>query len=215
MPQPTMQTKRFGRLEVKDGDKGEVTAVVSVLNVVDRDKDVVLPGAIPDGTRVKLSAYGHGVVLYDEAPVGKGVLDVVGEEVRFRGQYFMDTQAGREAFAVVKGLGEDGEWSIGFLEMSVRTAPLTPEWKSRGARRVIKAMEIAEVSPVFMGANQFTETVGVKSATDELPPEDPAVVAAREEEARTQRLAIEAKAAEILRAEFVRFQRTRRRLGLG
>lgn len=210
MPQPAMQTKTFGRLEIKEGDKGEVTAVVSVLNVVDRDKDVILPGAIPNGTRVKLSAYGHGVVLYDEPPAGKGILEIVGEEVRFRGQYFMETQAGRDAFAVVKGLGEDGEWSIGFL--NVQTKPLTPEWKAQGARRVITGIDVVEVSPVFMGANQLTETIGTKAADESA--EDQSAAAAREEAARASRLAIEAKATDSLRAEFVRFERTRKRLGL-
>ena len=42
-----IETKAFGALEIKDAEQGEVTAVVATLGVVDRDGDVLLPGAFP------------------------------------------------------------------------------------------------------------------------------------------------------------------------
>lgn len=186
----SIATKAISEFEVKDAERGEVTAVVSVFNVVDRDRDVILPGAIKDGTVVKLSGYGHDVVIEGKAPAGKGVIRVDGDRAVFHGKYFMSTQRGQEAFAVVKELGPDSEWSIGFPNRLVRTAPMTKEWESKGARRVISGMDVREVSPVFVGANQYTSTVGTKEAkTDE---ELAAEKAAEEAKAAEERAILQA-----------------------
>jgi hypothetical protein len=156
-------TKSLSDFEIKDADRGEVSAVVSVFDVVDRDGDVVLSGAIQDGATVKLSAYNHDVVTEGKPPVGKGVIRIDGKRAIFEGRYFMSTERGREAFASVKELGADSEWSIGYFK-NVRTAPLTKDWSAKGARRLISELKTIETSPVFIGANQYTETLGVKAA---------------------------------------------------
>lgn len=158
-------TKALTGFEIKDADRGEVTAIVSTFNVVDRDGDVVLPGAIRDGSSVKLSSYSHKVITEGEAPVGKGIVRVDGERAVFEGRYFMSGRKGQEAFATVKELGEDSEWSIGYKK-NVRTAPMTKAWAAKGAQRLIAELDLLEVSPVFIGANQFTATVGTKSQAD-------------------------------------------------
>jgi hypothetical protein len=116
-----------------------------------------------------VSFYEHDTPLNGAAPVGKGTISVDGTKVLFKGHYFMATTRGREAFELVKALGPDSEWSIGYG--NVKTGDLTDEWKAKGARRIIASMDVKEVSPVFIGANGSTGTISVKAAgslTDRL-----------------------------------------------
>lgn len=158
-------SKSVESFEIKDADRGEVVAVVSRFDVVDRDRDVVLSGAIPDGVAVKLSAYGHDVIKEGKPPVGKGIIRVEGDRAVLYAKYFMSTERGRDAFAQVKEMGSDSEWSAGFWN-DVGTVPMTPEWRAKGARRLIAKMEVVESSPVFIAANQYTSTVAVKEALE-------------------------------------------------
>ena len=166
-----LEVKSFGALEIKDAEQGEVTAVVATLNVVDKDGDVILPGAIPTGgSKVKLSGYAHDVILGGAAPVGKGTITEEDGKAVFRGKFFMSTERGREAFHTVKELGTDSEWSFGFPK-GVKTAELSDEWKQKGAKRMIAGMRPIEASPVIVGAGVGTGTVGVKAAEPEPTPD--------------------------------------------
>ncbi len=161
-----IETKTIDGFEIKDADRGEVVAIVSTMNVVDRDGDVILSGAIKDGSVVKLSAYEHDVITEGKSPVGRGVIRIKGDQAVMEGRYFMSTERGRDAFNTVKEMGAESEWSIGFAK-SVETVPMTPEWKAKGARRLIAGLKLWESSPVFMGANGLTSTVSAKAATIE------------------------------------------------
>jgi len=184
-------TKLISDFEIKDADRGEVTAVVSVFNVVDRDGDVILPGAIKDGTVVKISAYGHDVVTEGKPPVGRGVLRVDDQRAVLHAKYFMSTERGRDAFATVKELGADNEWSIGWPNSTLKTAKMTDEWRGMGAKRLVKSLDVLESSPVFLGSNQFTRTVGTKEA-GEQEEESPEEVARRVAEAQERAAAADA-----------------------
>ncbi len=130
-----LEMKSFGPFEIKSEDKGEVVAIVATLGVVDKDGDVIMPGAFPPGgSRVKLSGYGHDVVTEGRAPAGSGVISEEGEHAVFRGKFFMSTQRGREAFHTTKELGPDGEWSFGFPK-SVKTGEMTDDFRAKGAKR--------------------------------------------------------------------------------
>ncbi len=168
-----IERKTIDGFEIKDAARGEVVAVVSTMNVVDRDGDVVLKGAIVDGAVVKLSAYGHDVITEGKPPVGRGVISIKGDQAIMNGRYFMSTERGRDAFNTVKEMGADSEWSIGFAR-DVKTSPVTGDWKAKGARRLISEMQLFESSPVFMGSNAQTGTVSAKGATIESdPPKTP------------------------------------------
>ena len=164
MPQQhdVLEIKAFGPLEIKDEERGQVEAIVATLNVVDRDGDVILPGAIPSGAKVKLSGYAHDVVLAGAPPVGIGTITEEEGKAIFRGRFFTTTERGREAFRTVKELGEDGEWSFGFPKR-VKTETLTDEWREKGAKRLIAGLEPVEASPVFRGAGIGTRTTHVKA----------------------------------------------------
>ncbi len=159
------ETKTFGAFEVKDADAGEVTAIVATLGVVDKDGDVLLPGSFPSSASVKMSGYGHDVVLDGATPVGKGTISVEGDKAIFRGKFFLSTTRGRESFNMVKELGGEGEWSFGYPR-AVQTTAMTDEWKTKGARRLITGLRPIEASPVFVGAGVGTGTLMTKAADD-------------------------------------------------
>lgn len=157
-----MDKKSLARVEVKNAELGEVEALFATFDVVDRDGDVTRKGAYKSGAHVRISAFGHK--SWEGAlPVGKGVIHETSEGVVLRGQFFMNTQAGRDTFEVVKELKDQMEWSYGFdVDES---EPGEHEGKSV---RILKRMTVHEVSPVMLGAGVGTRTLGVKSFNDEI-----------------------------------------------
>lgn len=151
-----MDTKSL-RVEVKDADKGEVTAVFSTFDVIDSDCDVTKAGAFTDGAPVVISAYGHR--SWDGAlPVGKGVIRAGAKEAVLDGGFFMDTAAGAETFAAVKALGELGQWSYGY------DATKYSFGEHDGKQvRFLEELKVHEVSPVLLGAGVDTRTLSAKS----------------------------------------------------
>src|SRR5699024_1737977 len=139
-------------------DEGTVEAVFSTLNVVDKDGDITPPEAFKDGTKVKISAYNHAL-WEGAAPIGMGTIHVEGDEAVLRGKFFLDTTAGRDTFNVVKHLGEQQEWSYGFNIVDSETKSLNGH-----NVRVLKDLDVFEVSPVFIGAGVNTRTRSAKSA---------------------------------------------------
>lgn len=139
-----------------DAPEGSVKAVISSFGVIDSDGDVVTASAIQDGTPIKIASWGHN---WGDLPVGKGVLHNDGERAVFEGQFFLNTQAGRETYETVKALGDLQEWSWGF---SVPKGGWT-RGEHQGQRvRFINSTVPHEVSPVLVGANPQTGTVDVK-----------------------------------------------------
>lgn len=153
-----MTTKTFDRVEIKDADRGEVTAVFATLNVIDRDGDVTVKGAFEDGAKVAISAYGH-TSWKGALPVGKGTIREIGNEAVMEGRFFMDTPDGAATFRTVKALSEDGlqEWSYGFDEEARRG-----EFEGKQVR-FLERLKVYEVSPVLLGAGVNTRTIAAKS----------------------------------------------------
>lgn len=151
---PTRKSLEMKLLE----EPGTVQAVFATLNVRDKDGDVTLPGALPNGKSVVISAYGHSS-WSGEMPVGKGTISEVGNELVFNGQFFLNTTPGRDTYETVKAVGAMQEWSYGLrvLEGS--------DGEQDGQRvRFIKSMDVFEVSPVLVGAGVNTRTLDVKSS---------------------------------------------------
>lgn len=203
-----VQLKALGPFEIKNEETGDVEAIIATLNVVDKDFEVITDGAIKDGSKVKLSAYGHDA-MWGETPVGKGALHIEDDKVVFKGKFFLTTQRGTEAFRTLKEMGREQEWSFGFRVL--KSEDPGDEWRAKGARRILTKLDAFEVSPVIVGAGVGTHTVVVKEA------EDPAVAAARELEAKA---ALEEQAAAVAalqgaNADAARiFARGRRVLGI-
>ncbi len=165
--------KSITSFEIKDADQGTVRAVIATLGVVDRDGDIIRKGAIPDGARVAVSAYGHDAV-WGNRPVGKGTLSTEGNKVLFDGRIFLNTTDGRDTFEVLKEMGADQEWSFGFRIMG-EEVPADDEKKS-GAWRILTKLDAFEVSPVLVGAGIGTRTLAVKQSDGD--PGEPVVVPA-------------------------------------
>jgi prohead serine protease len=154
-----MDSKALSSVEIKDAEQGTVSAVFSTFGVVDRDGDITVKGAIPDGAKVRISSYNHGS-WQGSLPVGKGVIRIIGNEAHLEGQFFMNTTHGRDTFETIKALSEDGqqEWSYGF---DVKDSE-APGEEHKGAKRVLKSLNVYEVSPVMMGAGIGTRTLVMK-----------------------------------------------------
>jgi hypothetical protein len=154
-----MATKTFTRVEIKDEDKGEVTAVFATLGVIDSDGDVTVKGAFDNGAKVRISAYGHSS-WNGTLPVGKGSIREVGDEAILDGRFFLDTPAGADTFKVVKELGADGlqEWSYGYDPVEYSFG----EFEEQQVRFLNK-LKVHEVSPVLLGAGIGTRLLTAKS----------------------------------------------------
>lgn len=169
------ERKSLSGVEIKDADKGIVTAVFSTMNVRDHDGDFTREGAFTDGAKVAISAYGHK--SWDGAlPVGKGVIRVKGKKAVLEGQFFMNTQHGKDTFETVKALAEDGlgEWSYGY-DVEEHS------YGKEGDRpvRYLDRLKVHEVSPVLLGAGLNTRTLSAKGrGADDGDPEPVAVKSA-------------------------------------
>lgn len=144
-----------GKVELKDdGEPGSVSAVFSTFNVVDSDNDVVLASAFTNGQSVPMT-WSHDW----SKPVGKGQIVVKEDRAVFDGMFFLETDAGLEAYKTVKALSLAGlqEWSWGF-----RVIDAGYEQRDEKFVRVIKRAEVFEVSPVLVGAGVGTYTLGIK-----------------------------------------------------
>lgn len=150
------KTTEYGRLKLS-GDAGAFSAVFVTLNVIDRDGDMVVPGAITNGEAVRIAAWGHA---WGDLPVGKGVIYANDREAWVDGQFFLSTEQGRNTYETVKGLGELQEWSFGFDILD--STPGT----FKGERvRFLKRLKVHEVSPVLLGAGVRTRTTAIKGTT--------------------------------------------------
>jgi HK97 family phage prohead protease len=167
-----MDTKTLCGVEVKDADRGEVTAVFSTLGVVDSDGDVTRKGAFTDGAPVVISAFGHaswGGAL----PVGKGIIRADDTKAVLEGQFFLDTVHGADTFKSVKNLGELGQWSYGYDVTEVAYG------EHDGQKvRFLDGLKVHEVSPVLIGAGVDTRTLAAKGRNLTFADDGAAVLAA-------------------------------------
>jgi Caudovirus prohead serine protease len=152
--------KSLGSIEIKNALKGEVSAVFSTFNVIDKDGDVTVPGAFRDGADVVISAYGHQS-WSGALPVGHGKIRTTPAEAMLEGTFLMDTAHGRDTFNTVKALSDNGlqEWSYGFDVLA--SDPGTFDGKDV---RFLKALKVHEVSPVLQGAGMNTRTLEAKDS---------------------------------------------------
>jgi HK97 family phage prohead protease len=158
-----MKTKTFrAAMEIKaNGQPGEFRAVFSTFNVIDHDGDVTLPGAFKDNAAVRISYWGH---RWQDLPVGRGVIHQDEKQAWVDGVFFLETQAGKETYLTVKGLGDLQEWSYGYDILNSELG------KQDGQDvRFLKALEVPEVSPVLLGAGIDTRTEEIKGMKAALP----------------------------------------------
>jgi len=151
-----IERKTFsGELKAASGD-GQLVATFSRFGVVDRDGDVTLASAIPDGTELLLGAWNHSSVTGSTLPIGKGYVANDGSSAKFVGSIF-DTDDALAEFAVIRGLGSLAQYSYSFRVISQSTDYKDLE-AYPGSRRILKEIEPFEVSAVYSGAGIGTGT---------------------------------------------------------
>lgn len=155
---PEAERKKL-TVQIKDGEKGIVTAAFAKLGVMDLDGDITLPGAF-GSQKVGVSAYGHNT-WSGTLPIGRGSISEKDGEAVAELKLFMSTVNGREHFEVIKGMGDLQEWSYGFDVKE--TGEVTEDMRQQGVRRVLKKLRVFEISPVLRGAGVDTRTTSVKS----------------------------------------------------
>jgi HK97 family phage prohead protease len=160
------EIKSFDLSIKEDGEeKGSVEAVFSVYNNVDSDGDVVVRGAVKSGfanNQVPM-VFAH---KWDQ-PIGKGVIEEKEDSAVFKGSFFMDTEAGKEAYNLVKSMGDLQQWSFGFRVNDSEVGKVQKD-DSETQARFLKDLTVYEVSPVLVGANQETYTLAIKSGEDTI-----------------------------------------------
>jgi HK97 family phage prohead protease len=151
-------------LELKEDTEGKVSAVFSVFNSLDSDGDVVLPGSIKSGFKS-----GSVPMVWAhkwDMPIGKGSIESDGDKATFSGEFFMDTESGKEAYKIVKNMADMQQWSFGYRVNDAEQGKIGEGEEEKDAR-YLKDLTVFEVSPVLVGANQDTYTMAIKSK-DEL-----------------------------------------------
>ena len=148
-------------LEFKQEAEGKVSAVFSVFNNLDSDGDVVLPGAIKSGFKS-----GSVPMVWAhkwDMPIGKGSIKEDGDKATFEGNFFMDTESGKEAYNIVKNMGDLQQWSFGYRVTDSERGSFKDADDNELDARYLKELTVFEVSPVLVGANQETYTMAIKS----------------------------------------------------
>ena len=148
---------KTARGEVKQIEEtGEFEAVIATLGVIDSDGDIIEPGAFGNATVSILPAHNKQSV-----PLGKGRVEERGNEAIVIGRFNLESQAAKEwRSALLFDMANPPavqEWSFGYF---VRDA--LRETREGTAVRVLKQLEVFEVSLVVAGAGQNTRTLAVK-----------------------------------------------------
>lgn len=152
-----IEIKRTGAPhELKLDDAGHIILAFAQINVIDRDRDVTLPGAFP-AKDVPMSAYGH-TSWNGALPVGRGAIAEKGAWAVFEGDFLMATDHGRNAYHTVKAMAELQEYSYGY-------EPTEFAYGTHEGQQVrfLKRLDVFEVSPVLVGAGLGTHTQSIKS----------------------------------------------------
>ncbi|MDO8363055.1 MAG: hypothetical protein Q7V88_09165 [Actinomycetota bacterium] len=162
-----------------------------------------------NGQRVAISAWGHGSWEPGLPPIGIGVVRVTADEAVMKGRFFLDTAAGHDTFVAVKELHKHGlgEWSY-----SLHDVTSTRQTINGRPVRVISSVTIAEVSPVMRGASMNTRTLSAKdlAVIDQARETLDGLSAADRAELEAIRKRSDAVYADLMRAEFAKFQRNSR-----
>jgi len=155
-------------IELKEeGNKRYLEAVFSLFDTIDSDQDVTKQGALRSGYN------GNKVPLvwnHDWSKViGRGIIETDNQKAVFKG-YFLDTEAGKEAYNTVKEMSDMQQFSYGFQVMKSSKGTHVDSKGEEVPVRVLEDVKVWEVSPVLVGAQQNSFVQALKSG---LQPDDP------------------------------------------
>lgn len=155
------------KFEVKsaDDDSGTFTAYGNVFGIIDGAGDITVNGAFTNtieehksnGTMPKLLAqHGHTTM-----PIGV-ITDMVEDEkgLRFEGKFALETQAGAEAYALVK-MGAIDEFSVGYIVRNFERNIVD----GKSVRQLLD-LNVKEISLVTFACNPESKIEEIKSAVE-------------------------------------------------
>ena len=148
-------------IELKeDGDTRYIEAVFSLFETIDSDNDVTKANALRSGYT------GNKVPLvwnHDWSKViGRGVIETDNQKAVFKG-YFLNTEAGKEAYETVKAMQDMQQFSYGFQVMKSTKGTHIDSKGEEVPVRVLEYVKVWEVSPVLVGAQQNSFVQALKS----------------------------------------------------
>jgi HK97 family phage prohead protease len=156
-------------IELKeDGDTRYIEAVFSLFDTIDSDNDVTKANALRSGYS------GNKVPLvwnHDWSKViGRGIIETDNQKAVFKG-YFLNTEAGKEAYETVKAMQDMQQFSYGFQVMKSEKGSHIDSKGEEVPVRVLQDVKVWEVSPVLVGAQQNSFVQALKSGLE--PYDDP------------------------------------------
>jgi hypothetical protein len=156
--QPTLAREIKTGIKLKElDDTGTGLARIATLSAIDSDGDTYAAGAFGDRQVQIMPAHDWRAV-----PLGRARIFEQGDEALAEFRLNLDTAAAREWHAALKfDLAQERplqEWSYGYDILEAET-----EIRDGERVRVLKRLEVFEVSPVLRGAGVATTTLAVKS----------------------------------------------------
>ena len=145
-------------MDGEEENKGMFEGYASVFNNADLGNDVILSGAFTKSLK-KTGAKGVKLLYQHKADMPIGVFESIEEDKRglkVRGKLALQTQMGHEAYELMKMGALDG-LSIGF-----RVSPKGQSYDAKGKRRMIKEVELMEISLVTFPMNPKAKIRSVK-----------------------------------------------------
>ena len=156
-------------IELKeDGDKRYIEAVFSLFDTIDSDNDVTKANALRSGYT------GNKVPLvwnHDWSKViGRGIIETDNQKAVFKG-YFLNTEAGKEAYNTVKEMQDMQQFSYGFQVIKSSKGTHIDSKGEEVPVRVLEDVKVWEVSPVLVGAQQNSFVQALKSGLEPVDEE--------------------------------------------
>ena len=156
-------------IELKeDGDTRYIEAVFSLFDTIDSDNDVTKSNALRSGYT------GNKVPLvwnHDWSKViGRGIIETDNQKAVFKG-YFLNTEAGKEAYETVKAMQDMQQFSYGFQVLKSSKGTHIDSKGEEVPVRVLEDVKVWEVSPVLVGAQQNSFVQALKSGLESFDEE--------------------------------------------
>ena len=169
-------------IELKeDGDTRYIEAVFSLFDTIDSDNDVTKANSLRSGYT------GNKVPLvwnHDWSKViGRGIIETDNQKAVFKG-YFLNTEAGKEAYETVKAMQDMQQFSYGFQVLQSSKGTHIDSKGEEVPVRVLEDVKVWEVSPVLVGAQQNSFVQALKSGLQPYDDVDTEFEEVKEEESK-------------------------------
>jgi hypothetical protein len=140
---------------IKAQSTGEIEAAFATMRTWDLDNDWTEPGAFGAQENIILEGWNHDRKL----PVGRGRIFEKSNDAIFEGQFFLQTQNGRDHFEVVKEMARSGTQEFSYTFDIRKSEDVMHD--GRPGRRLMR-LEVFGVSPVTRGAGINTRLLSLK-----------------------------------------------------